>query len=125
MERCEYLHADLTEKLIGFAFDIFKQVGPRYPEKIYQKAFENKLRDNQIKYSRENYGKVVVDGRKVGGFYLDFVVDNRVVVELKVREKIISTDVAQVLTYMKLEHMKIGIILLFTLYGVKIKRLII
>jgi GxxExxY protein len=118
------LYHDLTDILIGFAFDIFRQVGPRYPEKIYQNAFENKLKDAKIRYQRENYCKVEVDGRRVGSFKLDFLIDGKIIIELKVRNQLYNKDIAQVLTYMQTNDIKLGLILLFTSSKVEIKRLI-
>ena len=118
------LYHDLTKQLIGFAFDIFKQIGPRYPEKLYQKAYENKLIDNGISFTRENYCRIEVDAKKIGSFRLDFLVASKVVVELKVRNQFLNKDIAQVLTYMRANDIKIGIILLFTNHKVEIKRLI-
>lgn len=119
------LYHDLTGKLIGFAFDICKQIGTRYPEKIFQNAYEDKLKTAGIKYKRENYCKVEVDGKRVGSFKLDFLVDNKIVVELKVRNDFYNKDIAQVLTYMRTNKIKLGLIILFTKDKVEIKRLII
>lgn len=115
---------DLTHQLIGFAFDIFKQIGPRYPERIYQKAFENKLVASRIPYHRENYCKIEVDDAKVGSFRLDFLADDKVVVEFKVRSTFHNQDIAQVLTYMRVNIIKLGLILLYTPVKVEVKRLI-
>lgn len=120
----EYFYKDLTEKLIGFAFDIYKQIGSRYPEKIYQTAFENKLKDLSTEYLRENYCKILVDDKRVGSYKLDFLVDKKVIVELKVRDTFLNKDIAQVLTYMRLNKIKVGLILLFTNKKVEVKRLV-
>jgi GxxExxY protein len=123
-EKSKYLFQDLTEKLIGYAFDIFKQIGPGFPEKTYQKAFENKLKDHELIYRRVEYCKVMVDGKRVGSFMLDFLVDNKIIVEFKVRNIIMNQDIAQVLTYMKMNKIRIGLIMLFTNKKVCVKRLI-
>ena len=124
MSKPKYLYQDLTEQLIGFAFDIYNQIGPRHPEKVFQKAFENKLRDKKITFNKELYAKIEVDGKRVGLYYFDFLIDNKIVVELKVRNEIFNSDIAQVLTYMNTNNIKLGLILLFSRNGVKIKRLI-
>ena len=72
MSKEKYLYQDQTEKLIGFAFDIFRQIGPRHPEKVYQKAYENKLVDHDINHKREVYQKIEVDGKRVGTYFFDF-----------------------------------------------------
>lgn len=116
---------DKTEKLIGYSFDIFKQIGGKHPEKFYQNAFENKLKNNGINYKRENYCKLEVDGKRIGYIKMDFLIGNTIVVELKVREELYNKDIAQMLSYMRLKNITIGLILLFTSNGVKPKRYII
>ena len=118
------LYHDLTQILIGFAFDIFKQIGSRYPETVYQNAYENKLIENNIKFKRENYCKIEVDGKRVGSFKLDFIIENKIIVELKVRNHFFNKDYAQVLTYMRLNKINLGLILLYSTEKVKVKRLI-
>ena len=124
MKDTGYLYSDLTEMIIGFAFDIFKQIGPRLPEKVYQKAMEVKLTNGGIGFLRENYFKIVVDGRRVGSFKLDFLIEDKLVLELKVRDYLTDNDIAQVLTYLKAKNLRLGLILLFTRSRVKVKRVI-
>ena len=100
----KYPHKELTSKIIGMCIDIYKQIGSRYPEKIYQKALENKLAEMNIEYKKENYCKIEVDGKRVGAFRLDFLVEESVVVELKVRNEIINKDIGQILTCMRLNN---------------------
>ncbi len=121
----KYPYSDLTHKLIGLAFEVYKQLGAGYPEKIYQKAYEHKLDSSGIKFIRENYCRIEIDGKKIGSFKLDFLIENTVIVEMKVRNNFYNKDTAQVLAYMRDNKIKIGIILLFTNSGVQIKRLII
>lgn len=119
-----YPHKDLTQQLIGYAFDIYKQIGAHLPEKIYQNAFEEKLKESKTNYKRENYCKIIVDNKRVGSFLIDFLIDNTVIVELKVRNELFKKDTAQLLTYMRINHIKIGLLLLFSSNGVRPKRLI-
>lgn len=120
-----YPHSDLTHKLIGFAFEVYKKLGAGYPEKIYQKAFEELLKENNIVHKRENYCKILFNGKRIGSFKLDFLVEQTVIIEIKVRNTFYNKDTAQVLAYMRDNNIQIGLILLFTIKGVEIKRLII
>jgi len=120
----QYPYSDLTEKLIGIAYMIHRQIGSHYPEKIYQKAFEDELISQKIKYSKENYCKIDVNNKRAGSFRLDFLIEDKVVVELKVRNEIFNRDIAQVLSYLQTKKIKVGLIILFSSSGVKIKRLI-
>lgn len=119
----EYLYLDLTEKLIGFAFKIFKEMGYGHPEKVYQKCFELELKNSGVKYQREKYSKIKYDGETVGRYFLDFLVENNVAVEIKVRREIYQNDWIQLLNYLKARNLKIGLLLVFTKSGVIVKRL--
>lgn len=120
----KYLETDLTSKIIGLAFEVQNKIGKDYPERIYQKALAEKFTENGIKYIMESYCKVEIDGHRVGSFKLDFLVEGKVVVELKARAQIFQKDISQVLTYLRVKHIKLGLILLFAPDKVEIKRLV-
>jgi len=121
----QYPEKELTEKIIGCAFDIFNELGYGLPERMYQKAMTYALEKNNLVYSRECYGKIEYDDKVIGKYFLDFLVEGRVAVEFKVRNDIYDVDVAQLLHYLKMKKIKVGLILAITSGGVKIKRLII
>lgn len=114
----------LTRKIIGIAFDLFNELGRGYSEKIYQNGLELKFKKAGIEFARENYCKLEMDGNKIGHFFVDFVVEDKLVVELKARGEIMKKDIAQVLNYLKVKNIKVGLILLFSRNEVKIKRLV-
>lgn len=120
----ECLFIDLTEKIIGFAFKIFKEMGYGHPEKIYQKCFEQELVNANLKYQREKYSKIKYDGEVVGRYFLDFLIENKVAVEIKVRREIYENDWIQLLNYLKARNLKVGLLLVFTKGKVVVKRLV-
>lgn len=124
MNKEKYPNSDITEKIIGLAFELFKELGSGYSEKIYQNGLEEKFKKNRTKYLRECHCSILVEGKRIGGFRVDFLVENSVVVELKARGAIIGKDISQVLTYLKVHNIKVGLLLLFTKNGVKVKRLV-
>jgi GxxExxY protein len=124
MEKEVYPEKDLTSQIIGIAFEISNKIGNGYPERIYQKAFQEKFTEKGIGFSRENYCSIKLDKTILGSYKLDFLVENKIVVELKVRDRIFSKDIAQILAYMKQVKKKVGLMLLFGPNGVEIKRLV-
>ncbi|MCL5411113.1 MAG: GxxExxY protein [Patescibacteria group bacterium] len=120
----EYPLSNLTEQIISCAFEVYNQLGYGLPEKVYQKALAKNLEDKNLLYDREKYSLIKFNSCPVGKFFLDFLVENKVAVELKVRNEIYETDMTQLLNYLKSEKLKIGLLLVFTNKGVKIKRLI-
>lgn len=120
----QYADSELTGKIIESAFKIYNELGYGYPEKIYQEALLKLLSGEKLKVEKERYCKLEIDGSKIGYFFIDLVIEEKVAVELKARDEILNKDISQTLTYLKLHNLKTGLILAFTKSGVKIKRLI-
>ena len=123
-DEADYPEVSLTEKIIKSAFEVFNELGYGLPEKVYQRALAEVLQEKGLSFSREKYGLIKFRNVRIGKYSLDFLVENKVAVELKVRNDIYETDVKQLLTYIKSENLQVGLILAFTKDGVKIKRLI-
>jgi len=120
----EYPEKDLTEKIIGCAFNIFKELGYGLPERMYHKAMETALKKSDLNYKRECYGKVEYDHCVIGKYFLDFLVEDKVALEFKVRNEIYQKDLAQLLNYLKMKKLKVGLLLVITSSGVEVKRVV-
>lgn len=120
----KYPHSDLAEKIIGLVFAVFNELKFGYKEKFYQRALAYKLEQAGVPFVREQYGKVEFDGKIIGQYYVDFVVDDKVVVELKVANEFFDTHTKQIINYLTAQHLRIGLLFLINPEGVKIKRLI-
>jgi GxxExxY protein len=124
MDYKEYPESRLTEKIIGYCFEVYNSIGSGLSEKVYQNAIILKLKQNDISYETENYCEVVFEKVVVGKFRLDLLVEDKVVVELKVRDRVYPKDTAQLLTYMRIKSVKVGLVILFTHKGVVVKRFV-
>ncbi|MFA7244240.1 MAG: GxxExxY protein [Patescibacteria group bacterium] len=120
----EYPEIELTRNIIGCAFEVYKALGYGLSEKTYQNALSESLAKKQLEFQREKYGFVTFNGKKVGKYYLDFLVAGKIAVELKVRNEIYETDVRQLLSYLSSEKIQVGLLIVFTKNGAKVKRLI-
>ncbi|MFA5158248.1 MAG: GxxExxY protein [Patescibacteria group bacterium] len=120
----QYPLSNLTEKLIKISFDVFNQLGYGLPERVYQKAFAVELTRHHLEFKRECYGKIDFNGVIVGKYFIDFLVEDKVAVELKVRNEIYQTHINQLLNYIKAQNLAVGLLLAFSKGGVKIKRLV-
>lgn len=83
------------------------------------------MKASSLKYKKECYCKLMVDDSNVGSYRLDFLVEDKIVVELKSRDTIYKKDISQILNYLKFNGIKIGLLLYFGNFKVKIKRLIV
>lgn len=116
----KYPKSELTSRLIRFAYDIYDELGYGLPERVYQRSFEVLLDKNKLKYSKEKYGKIEFNGKVVGRYYVDFVVEN-VAVEFKIRNEVYQKDISQLLNYIKSEKLGTGLIVALGKDGIKIK----
>ena len=120
----KYPLEDLTQKVIGCAFKIFNEIGYGYSEKVYQQAMSIELEKSGVSFEREKYAKILYDGQVAGRFFLDFLIDNKLAVEIKVRREIFPSDWTQLLNYLKAKDLKVGLLIVFSKHKVLIKRLV-
>jgi GxxExxY protein len=106
--------SNLTGEVIGAAIEVHKHLGPGLLESAYEECLCHELRLREIAYERQkplaiNYKQVRLDC----GYRLDFVVEDKVILELKSCERIEDIHKAQLLTYLKLSGLQLGLILNF------------
>ena len=88
----ELLHKDITEQIIGAAFEVYRDLGYGFLEKVYQRAMKVELELRGLKADTETKIKVLYKGINVGDYQADVFVQDAVIVELKVAEKYNSLD---------------------------------
>ncbi|MCX6811650.1 MAG: GxxExxY protein [Candidatus Berkelbacteria bacterium] len=111
-------------KIIGIAFEVYNLLGPRHQEKVYQKSFKILLKKEGINYKENLYAPILVNQQVVGKYFLDFLIRDKIVVELKVGNKIFKRDYLQIRSYLNQKKLRLGMIILFSPSGVKYKRII-
>src|SRR5262245_30722082 len=117
----------LTEKVIGAAIEVHRILGPGLLESIYQRALCHELDLRGIQYSPQHRVPVSYKGIDLGDdLFMDILVEDRVVVELKAIERLEPVHEAQLLTYLKLSRRHLGLLLNFNVRLLKdgIKRMV-
>lgn len=104
---------------MGVMFEIHNKLGGGFEEKYYQRAVEKRLKDLGIKYSKELKADLFFDDDKIGNFFLDFLIDSKVILELKTVPKLLPVHYQQVRSYLKVKNLKLGI--LVNLRGAKVQ----
>jgi len=104
-----YPHRDLTEEIIGAAIEVHRILGPAFKESVYQVALAHELILRGIKFEREKTISVIYKGVIAGKHKLDFLVDDNVIVELKIVEAISDVHVSQVISYLAASSKKVGL----------------
>ncbi|MCE9645017.1 MAG: GxxExxY protein [Chloroflexi bacterium] len=108
------LEKDLTDKIIGAAIEVHRALGPGLLESAYQLCLAQECKLQKLSFEQQvllklNYKGVELDG----GYRIDFVFDKRVVVELKAVEEVLPVHEAQLLTYLMLTGIRVGLLLNF------------
>ncbi len=118
---------ELSYEIIGAAIEVHRHLGPGLLESAYEECLCHELKGRNILFHRQvalpvNYKGVRLDC----GYRLDIVVENLVILELKAVEKPIPIHDAQLLTYLKLANLKLGILINFntTILKQGIKRIV-
>jgi GxxExxY protein len=120
----DFVFPDLSFKIIGAAFEVYNQLGSGHREKIYQNALSVQLKKAEIKFEKEIYYPLIFKGEKIGKNYFDFLVDDKVIVEIKRSDKFSASHFEQLNNYLKVANLKLGILISFTSKNVRIKRVV-
>jgi GxxExxY protein len=108
------VQGETTERIIGAAIEVHKELGPGLLESAYEECLCRELLARGIHFERQRELPITYKGEAVDcGYRLDLVIDGEVVVELKAVEAISKLHEAQLLTYMKLGGYRIGMLINF------------
>ena len=104
---------DLSYQIIGAAMEVHRLLGPGLLESVYEDALCVELEGREIPYERQKDVSIWYKVRTIGNLRVDLLVDNRVIVELKAVETLIPVHKAQVLTYLKITKLRLGLLINF------------
>jgi len=124
MEELKY--KDITEKIIGASFEVHKFLGNGFQEVIYQRALTYEFRKAGLDFAREIEQNIYYKDLEepIGTRRADFVVERKVLVELKALAKLEDVHMAQALNYLKAYQLEIGLLINFGSQSLEFKRLI-
>ena len=122
----ELRHGDITEKVIGAAFEVHKFLGNGFQEVIYQRALAIELQRANIGFAREIEQEIFYKGfsEPIGTRRADFVVEGVVLVEIKAVASLEDVHYAQVLNYLKAYRLGVGLLINFGSKSLAFKRFV-
>ena len=118
------LHADITQKVIGAAFEVYSALGYGFLESVYKKAMQVELQMSGLRTEIESPIKVSYRDAIVGDFRADLLVSEAVVVELKTAKEYCTDDEPQLLNELKATGIKVGLLIDFGRTKVEFKRMV-
>ena len=118
------LHSDLTEKIIGCAFEVQNELGAGFLESVYEKAMVVALKESGVSVRAQVPIKVSFRGVSVGSFYADLLVEDLIIVELKTVSRLSEQHRAQVINYLNATGIPVGLLINFGNPRIEYRRLI-
>ena len=103
----------LYEQIRQASEEVYKDLGAGYNESIYEEALAIELRERKIPYEVERTTEIFYKGEKVGTHRLDFILEGKLVVELKAASNITPSHIGQTKAYLKTLGLKNGIVVNF------------
>ncbi|MCL6268293.1 GxxExxY protein [Flagellimonas myxillae] len=100
--------------VIGLCMDVHNELGKGFSEKVYGDALEIELNENGVPYKREVKYHIDYKGKLLRHqYYADFVVDNKIILEIKAIQALTQSHVKQTLNYLAVSKMKLGLLVNF------------
>jgi GxxExxY protein len=113
MEKENYMHSDLTEKVIKVFYKVYNTLGFGFLEKVYENAMCIELNKAGLQHYKQQPVKVFYDEKKVGSYYADIIVEDKVIIELKAAKSLCEEHEAQLINYLRATEIEVGLLLNF------------
>jgi len=120
----ELIYPKLSYRLMGILFKVHRKLGSSYQEKYYQRAIALALDKAKIPYRREVKTDLSYNDQKIGKYYLDFVIEKKIALEIKTVPGIKDEYYKQLLAYLDAANLKLVIVANFRTKRLTYKRLI-
>ena len=108
-----YKHSELTEKIIKAFYKAYNTLGYGFLEKVYENAIYIELEAIGFNIKKQEPIKVYYEGKEVGVYFADLIVNNTIIIELKATEYLIEENESQLINYLKATEMEVGLLLNF------------
>jgi GxxExxY protein len=118
------LYKDITFKIRKAIFKVYNSLGNGHKETVYQRSLEEEFRKDGLKFETQKHLSVYYDGKRVGDYIPDFVVENKVIVELKACKFLTKNDYQQIFYYLRGSGYKLALLVNFGSSKLQIERLV-
>jgi GxxExxY protein len=106
-------HEDVTYRIIGVCMAVHRRLGPGHKEAVYQRALEASFAEAGLSFEAQKNLEVYDEGRLVGYYIPDFIVEGKVIVEIKAFATLHQKYLGQVITYLNHTNLPIGLLINF------------
>ena len=115
----------ITKRILGYCFEVHKEIGPGFNEKIYHNALKLLFEQKGLRYETEKEFEVFYLNKMVGSFRTDLIVENQVIVEIKsLAGNIPIVFEHQLISYLKASRLHVGLLINFSNKSCQVKRVV-
>lgn len=118
------IQKELSYKIMGILFSVHSQLGNRYQEKYYQRAIEEALKESGLQYGKELEVDLRYNNKRIGKYFLDFLIEGTLILEIKAVPNFRPKDFTQVLAYLRANNLELGILANFRTERLVYKRIL-
>jgi GxxExxY protein len=120
----DYKYSDITHEIIGAAMKVHSTLGSGFMEVIYQRALAIELPKRGLSFQRELEMDIFYDQFKIGTRRVDFLVEEKVMVELKAVSRLEDVHLAQIINYLEAYQLEVGLLLNFGAKSLEYRRFV-
>ena len=124
LKRSDLIYPELSYQIVGVLFTVFNALGYGYREKYYQRAIREELTRLKVSFQEQVSFAVLFKGKMIGRQAFDFLIDKKIVLEIKRGDFFSKTDIVQTTGYLKTANLKLAILARFSSKGLKFKRIL-
>ena len=119
----DLIYPELSYRIMGVLFAVHNELGPNLAEKHYQRVISDKFNKEHMKF--ESQVKIVLEGeRPIGSYYIDFLVENKIILEIKATPRISRNNILQILRYLRATGLELGLLVNFSRRELIYKRIL-
>jgi GxxExxY protein len=124
MNEKDYKYSDLTRRIIGAAMKVHSSLGIGFQEVFYQRALAIEMANQELPFQRELEMEIFYDGLQIGTRRVDFLVDDKVSVEIKALTALGDVHLAQAINYLEAYDLEVGLLINFGAKSLEYRRVV-
>ncbi len=118
------LYEELSRNIIGAAIEVHRALWPGFLESVYEHALEHEFTEREIPYANQAPIPVLYKQKQIGEYYADFIVYEKIILEIKATARLIAENEAQAIHYLAATQLRLALLLNFGSRSLQIKRII-
>lgn len=113
MRNEDYKFSDITSKVIKAFFKVYNSLGFGFLERVYENAMFIELNNMGLYVEKQKRLTVYYENQQIGNYFADFLIEEKVIIELKAVERLIEEHELQIINYLRATDLEVGLILNF------------